>query len=238
MVYGWNDVVDYETDKHNPRKDSFWFGAKGTKEQLSKLWKPIALVQLITAPIMIYLGGLNMVIAFALFILINALYNKPKNGLRSAPPFELICQIGYLLVVPMSIFLNDLETLPWQAFLYLFLFAMQSHLMGEVMDIKPDKKAGRKTTATILGVVKTKGIIIGLVILEILILILYFDAALFAGLLGFGLIWLLLDIIFIFKNKTYTLGQMKLFAVSSNLIGLISIIYVWWSGCLMHVIDK
>lgn len=234
MVYGWNDVVDFETDKLNPRKDSFWFGARGSKEQLDTLWKPILMVQLITVPIMVYLGGWEMLLVFGLFFLINGLYNKRENGLRSRPPLELLCQIGYLLIVPMSIFINNTGSMPWQSYLYLFLFSMQSHLMGEVMDIVPDKAANRRTTATILGAVKTKGIIIGLVLVEIAILAISFHAYIFAAILGFGLFWLLLDVFLIFRNKEYTTGQMQFFALSSNLIGLASIIYVWWSGCLLE----
>ncbi|MEM8907345.1 MAG: hypothetical protein AAGD05_05815, partial [Bacteroidota bacterium] len=29
LVYGWNDIVDQPIDAFNPRKDSYWFGAKG-----------------------------------------------------------------------------------------------------------------------------------------------------------------------------------------------------------------
>ena len=46
LVYGWNDIVDFETDRHNPRKDTFLFGARGTREQLDSLPLPVALVQL------------------------------------------------------------------------------------------------------------------------------------------------------------------------------------------------
>ncbi len=40
--------------------------------------------------------------------------------------------------------------LPWQAFLFGAMFAMHSHLFGEVMDIEPDQKSGRKTLAVFL----------------------------------------------------------------------------------------
>src|SRR4051812_17813800 len=46
VLYGWNDLVDAETDQLNPRKDSFWFGARGSREQLARLPGIIALVQL------------------------------------------------------------------------------------------------------------------------------------------------------------------------------------------------
>ena len=76
---GWNDIVDYETDKQNPRKDSFWFGARGSKEQLNKLFKPILIVQFVTVPIMVYLGGWKILLVFGLFFLINGLKNQQRT---------------------------------------------------------------------------------------------------------------------------------------------------------------
>ena len=113
------------------------------------------------------------------------------------------------------------------------LFAMQSHLMGEVMDIKPDRMAKRKTTATVLGVVKTKMLIIFIVLLELIVLYFYFNEYIFTAILSCGLVWLFVDLLIIFKNRTYSLFQMRLFGIASNVIAIISIIYVWHSGCLI-----
>ncbi len=235
LVYGWNDSVDFETDKLNPRKDSFWFGAKGSKEELQKLWKPMLIVHLVFMPYLIYLGSYLMVIIILLFLLINGLYNMKENGIRSKPPFELLCQIGYLLVVPLSMLVNDTGMIPWQTFVYLFLFSMQSHLIGEVMDIEPDRKSGRKTTATILGMQKTKLLIIGVVFLEVGFLFYVFRDFIFGSVLALGLVWLLLDLLIIYKTKRYTVGQMKFFAFGSNMIAVATIGYVWYTGCLMQV---
>ena len=235
LVYGWNDAVDYETDALNPRKDSFWFGARGTKKQLKNIWKPIVIVQLVTLPILVWVGGYKVLIVFGAFLMINALYNLPKHGLRGIPPLELISQIGYLLIVPLSIYINNMEPLPWQTYFYLFLFAIQSHLMGEVMDIEPDKNSGRKTTATILGAVKTKFLIIAIVLAEVLLLFVTFKEYIFGGMLAMGIVWLLADVFILFKNKTYTTKQMELLAKASNVIAIVSILYVWYSGCLLAV---
>ena len=235
LVYGWNDSVDFETDKLNPRKDSFWFGAKGSKEELEILWKPMLIVHLICMPYLIYLGSFPMVIIILLFLLINGLYNLKENGIRSKPPFELLCQIGYLLVVPLSMLVNDTGMIPWQTFFYLFLFSMQSHLIGEVMDIEPDRKSGHKTTATILGMQKTKLLIIGIVSMEVGFLFYVFRDFIFGSVLALGLVWLLLDLLIIYKTKKYTVGQMKFFAFGSNMIAVATISYVWYTGCLMQV---
>jgi 4-hydroxybenzoate polyprenyltransferase len=235
LVYGWNDIVDREVDLKNPRKDTFWFGAKGSKQQLEVLWKPILLTQLPFFCYFTILVGWKMILLFLGFIIINGLYNLPKNGLRSRPPWELACQVGYLLIVPLSILINDAAPLPWQTYLYLLLFAFQSHLIGEVMDISPDRLSGRRTTATKLGLKKTKLLIIGIVFLEVALLFFVFKEYIFGGMLAFGLLWLIIDLALVFKTKIYTVEQMKLFGLLSNIIAICSMTYVWFSGCLLQI---
>lgn len=233
LVYGWNDMVDQETDALNPRKDTFWFGARGSSEQLKELWKPILIAQIIFFPYITYLGGNKMWLLLLAFVIINGLYNLPKHGLRSNPPLELLCQVGYLLIVPLSIWLNHTDILPWTTYFYLLLFAFQSHLIGEVMDIEPDRKTGRKTTATVIGMKNAKLLIILIVLSEVMLLFTVYQEYIFGSMLAIGLLWLIIDLFFIFKTNTYTLSQMKLFGVLSNLVAIVSMAYVWFSGCLV-----
>ena len=235
LVYGWNDMVDRETDLLNPRKDSFWFGARGTAAQLEKLWQPMLVIHALYGSFLLYLVGWKMLVLLLVFVVINGAYNLPKNGLRSRPPLELLCQVGYVLTALFSVYINETPNLPWQTYLYLLFFAWQSHLIGEVMDIEPDSQAGRRTTATILGVKGTKLLIIGIVLVEVLMLIFVFKDVVFGGMLAIGLIWLLLDLFFIYKAKTYSVNQMKLFGAMSNVVAIASMGYVWWSGCLLTV---
>ena len=155
--------------------------------------------------------------------------------MRSKPPLELLCQIGYLLIAPFSLYLNEVAQLPYQTYIYLLLFAWQSHLIGEVMDIEPDRKVGKTTTATIIGMKNTKLIIIGIVLIEVIMLMVIFKDLMFGGMLAIGLIWLLIDLFLIYKTETYTLGQMKFFGIASNLIAILSMAYVWYSGCLLSI---
>jgi len=45
LLYGWNDIADAEVDHLNPRKGTFLFGARGSREQLRRLPLGIALLQ-------------------------------------------------------------------------------------------------------------------------------------------------------------------------------------------------
>jgi len=233
IIYGWNDYVDHETDKHNPRKDSFLFGAKGSKEELDTIPPLITFFQIFFYGFFIYYIGLYSAWLFVALVLVMLAYNFPKKGFRNTPPLELFAQFGYLLIVPFSMMLNDTPEVPWLTYLYLVLFAIQSQLIGEVMDIEPDRKANRNTSATKLGIYKTKLLIIFIVALEVGLLMFAYNDFIFGGMLAMGLVWLLIDLLIVYKNQTYTLFQMKLFGVGSNLIAAASMVYVWWSGVLM-----
>lgn len=233
IIYGWNDYVDHETDKLNPRKDSFLFGAKGSQEELNTLPPLLVIFQLVFYGFFIYWLGLSSIWLFAALVLVMLAYNFPKKGFRNTPPLELFAQFGYLLIVPFSVMLNDTAEVPWLTYIYLVLFAIQSQLIGEAMDIEPDRLANRDTSATKLGLRNTKILIILIVALEVGLLMFAYNDFVFGGMLALGLVWLLIDLFLIFKTQRYTLGQMKLFGVGSNLIAAVSMGYVWWSGVLM-----
>ena len=168
-------------------------------------------------------------LAIALFLWA---YNHPSRGLRGRPPWELCCQVGYQLVVLLSCVLNDASLPRLEVWLYLSLFCVQSQLIGEVMDIQPDRQAGRKTTAVVLGIGRTKGLIGLVVFVEcIMMLVVFKDWVFGTGLCAF-LFWLVLDGLVLFKRREYTVFEMKLFGIGGNLAALASIIYVQWSGVL------
>ena len=95
------------------------------------------------------------------------------------------------------------------------------------MDIEPDRKSGRATSATILGKMKTKSVIIGVVLAETLLIWLHFGDGIFAAGLGLFLIWLLLDISILYAEKEYTMKEFTIFGIGSNAVALLSMIYVW-----------
>jgi len=180
-------------------------------------------------------GGPELSLVFAALALVVLAYDHPTRGLRGRPPWELVCQVGYLLVVPIGIALGGAAPLPWPTWIYLVLFAVQSQLIGEILDIEPDRAAGRRTTATVLGTGPTKLLLIGVLALEISMLLIVYRDPWLAGMLGVGLGVLVLDAAWLFRARPYTLTQMRLFGLGANAAALVSMIYVWWSRCLLEV---
>lgn len=175
-----------------------------------------------------------MLLLLSLIIVFNVVYNFPPFRIKERPPFEIFIQIGYVLTAVFSVLHNDLEMIPWQTILYLSLFAFQAHIAGEIMDIEPDKLANKKTTATLIGRKNTKYLMITILCLEVYILALWFQDYFLAGFLAVFSLWLIVDVFLVFKEKPYTLAQMKLFGFAMNLSALISMLWVIYSGKLMH----
>lgn len=233
LVYGLNDYNDEQADAVNERKGNFLFGAKASRLHLDGLLKKIIIVVLPFILVFTYLSGIKMFLLLAFMIVVNILYNFKPFRIKERPPFEILIQIGYVMTAFFATELNNLETLPWQTLTYLSLFAFQAHIAGEIMDIEPDLKARKRTTATLLKRKNSKLLMLTLLLLESFLVWFWFhDAVLTIFLLVFSA-WLLLDVFVFFKDRPYTLSQMKLFGYAINLSALLSMIWVLYSGKLL-----
>ncbi|WP_223032632.1 UbiA family prenyltransferase [Hanstruepera marina] len=233
LVYGFNDFNDVYADKVNDRKGNFLFGAKSSEEQLKSIPTKIAIIM---SPFIIWfsiISGWKMFALLLFMIVINWLYNFKPFRIKERPPFEIAIQIGYVFTAFFSIQLNGLNMLPWQTILYLSLFAFQAHIAGEIMDIEPDLNSGKKTTATIIGRRNTKLLMLLILLVEVCILSFWFQDYMLAGFLLVFSLWLTFDIFFIFKSKSYTIKQMKLFGLVMNISAILSMIWILYSGKLL-----
>jgi 4-hydroxybenzoate polyprenyltransferase len=233
FVYSLNDFGDIAADKENDRKGNFLFGAKESKRTLQKAVSNSTILLLLFLVLFTYLSGWWMLPLLSSILVVNYIYNFEPLRLKTRPPLELLIQTGYILTGIFSIVLNDLAMLPWQTIVYLIFFCFQAHLAGEIMDIGPDKAAGKTTSAVLLGRRNSKFFMIVLLIVEVCILSFWFQDYVLAGTLAAFMLWLLLDVLFIYKNREYTLQEMKLFGYGMNAIGFASMLWILWSGRLL-----
>src|SRR2546425_11265196 len=186
LLYGVNDIVDAENDALNPRKGTFMFGSRGAREQLAALKWQIAVVQIPFVIAFYYFVGPRILWWYAVLLLAVGIYNAPGIGWKGRPPFDVLIQASYLLVFVLSSWLNHAPQLPWQTFLFGALFAMHSHIFGEVMDIEPDRLSGRRTTATTAGRGPSKFLIAAFIGVETTLVWICFRACIIAGFLLLG----------------------------------------------------
>src|SRR5271154_1811692 len=235
LLYGVNDIVDAEADRLNPRKGTFLFGSLGAMEQLAALRWKIAAVQIPFLIVFFILIGPRILVWFAVLLLAVALYNAPRFGWKSHPPFDVLIQASYLLVFVLSSWLNGVSQLPWQTFLFGAMFAMHSHIFGEVMDIEPDRLSGRRTTATLTGAVASKFLIAGILSVEIGLVYFFFGDLVIAGFLGLGVLGFLVDATLVWKNRPYSAGEMRVFMGGGEGASFAGMFWNWGSGSLPDV---
>jgi 4-hydroxybenzoate polyprenyltransferase len=235
MLYGVNDIVDAEADRFNPRKGTFLFGSRGAAAQLKALRWQIALAQLPFALSFLLWIGPRMMAWFGALLLAVTIYNVPRIGWKGRPPFDVLIQASYLLVFVLSSWLNGTAQLPWPTFVFGAMFAMHSHVFGEVMDIAPDRRSGRETTATRIGAVRAKFLIAAFLCIETALVYTYFGDAAIAAFLVIGGLWFIADATWIWKDRPYTPQQMRAFLWAWNAAALLAMYWNWTHASLTHI---
>lgn len=235
LLYGVNDLADAEADQLNPRKGTYLFGSRGAREQLAALKWQIAVAQLPFLCAFYGLVGPRILWWYAILLLAVGVYNAPRFGWKGHPPLDVVVQASYLLVFVLSSWLNSVPQLPWQSFLFGALFAMHSHVFGEVMDIEPDKLSGRQTTATVIGRVAAKFLIAAFLAIEALLVWFYFHDWIVTGFLALGAVWFVLDSTLLWRDRKYLPKQMRLFLWGWNLASVLGILWNWAQTPLTHL---
>jgi len=233
LLYGWNDYVDFDVDRVNPRKGSYLFGARGSLEQLHRLPVRIVLVQAPFLGAFCYLRGWRMLVCLAGMAAAAAVYNWPRYGFKSRPPLEILNQAGYLFVFLLSSWMNRLPQLRWPALLFGALFAMHSHVFGEIMDLEPDSSTGRRTTAVVIGRVPAKLLIATFLAAEGGLLYAFFRDPLLTGFLFASAAWFVVDATLLWRSRPYTAAQMRFAMIAWNAIALGSMPWVWGKASLV-----
>jgi len=235
LLYGVNDIVDAEGDRHNPRKGTYLFGSMGAAEQLASLrWKIAAAQAPFLVAFYVWVGPALLLWLAALLVAV-ALYNAPRVGWKGRPPLDVLIQASYLLVFVLSSSLNRTAELPWPAFVFGALFAMHSHLFGEVMDIGPDRASGRRTTATEIGAVRSKLLIAAILGAECALVSWYFRDPVIGGFLLAGAVWFIADATWLWRDRAYSPQAMKLFMWAWNGAALLGILWDYRSASLTEI---
>ena len=162
-----------------------------------------------------------------------AVYNWPRYGLKSRPPLEILNQAGYLFVFLLSSWMNRVPQLRWPGLLFGALFAMHSHVFGEIMDLEPDSSIGRRTTAVVIGRGPAKLLIATFLAAETALVYEFFRDPLLTGFLLASAAWFVLDATLLWRSRPYAPAQMRFAMLAWNAIALGTMPWVWWKASLV-----
>jgi 4-hydroxybenzoate polyprenyltransferase len=152
-MYGINDVFDYESDLHNPRKGGVEGAVLDRGFHRITLWAALAT----NVPFLIALLLLGnplswLVLAVSVFAVIA--YSAPGLRFKERPFLDSITSSThfvspavYGLVLAGAVFTPGL----WAVLGAFFLWGVASQAFGAVQDVVPDREGGISSIATVLG---------------------------------------------------------------------------------------
>jgi 4-hydroxybenzoate polyprenyltransferase len=160
LMYGVNDLYDYESDRRNPRKGGME-GAVLPPEVRRRTWLAVAVTNLPLLVAVAWLAGpvagaaLGLTACTALAYSVPPLRTKEIPGLdsvTSALHFTLPAACGGLVAGAAP------DALPWRFLAAFFLWGIASQALGAIQDVEYDRQAGVRSIATALGPRRTAGV--------------------------------------------------------------------------------
>lgn len=156
LIYGINDIFDYETDKLNPKKGDNAYEALVGPEKSRALWKWIIFTNI---PFFFFVPlQTPLILSFATFVFFASMYSAYPIRAKVRPVLDSLFSAGHY--VATGVFGYYLAGLPAQAGGVNFptvgviagmCWAVAMHAYSAVPDIKADFQANLRTIAIMIG---------------------------------------------------------------------------------------
>lgn len=185
LMYGINDVFDYESDLRNPRKG----GVEGIV--LNRRWHRLTLVTAVASNLpflvaLVVMGSLASAAVLVVVVLAVVGYSAPGVRLKERPVVDSMTSSTHFVgpaVFGLVLAGGDFSQTAIAALVAFFLWGMASQAFGAVQDIVADREAGIASVATWLGAARTvRGAMLGYAAAGLVMLLASWPAPL-AGLL-------------------------------------------------------
>ena len=147
LIYGANDIFDYETDRRNAKKQGYELLV--TPADHRKLWRSVALFCLPFAPLLLWAPRACW-IALGGFLFFSIFYSAPPIRAKARPITDSIFNVLYIFPGAFGYFLTGGQNFSFSLFGAAWLWAMAMHAYSAVPDISADREADVPTVATFL----------------------------------------------------------------------------------------
>ncbi len=155
LIYGINDIFDYETDKLNPKKGDNAYEALVPPERQRALWKWILATNI---PFFFFVPlQLPLILSFIAFVFFASFYSAEPIRAKAKPYIDSCFSAGhYVATGVFGYYLAGLIAgvplvFPTVGVVAGMLWAIAMHAYSAVPDIKSDAQAGLHTIAIMFG---------------------------------------------------------------------------------------
>ena len=159
LMYGINDVFDYESDLANPRKggiegDVIRDRAAAARVHRAILWA-CAITVIPPAAWLLWVGSLAAGITLVLVLFGVVAYSAPVLRFKERPFLDSLTSAlhfcGPLLYALVLAGESLLDRGAWPVWVAFILWGMASHAFGAVQDVRADREGGIGSVATVIG---------------------------------------------------------------------------------------
>ncbi|MBM9458921.1 prenyltransferase [Nocardioides sp. zg-536] len=163
LMYGVNDVFDYESDLRNPRKG----GVEGVVLDRSFHRLVLWLSGVLTVPFvvaLVLLGDTASTLVLAISIAAVVAYSAPVLRFKERPVLDSLTSSTHFVspaVFGLVLTGAEVDRTALAALAGFFLWGVASHAFGAVQDVRADREAGLGSVATVLGAAGTTRIAFG-----------------------------------------------------------------------------
>jgi 4-hydroxybenzoate polyprenyltransferase len=148
LVYGVNDIFDFETDRINSKKSGYEYLVEPSRHR--SLWTWIAVLN-VPFLIAISLFAPHVIPSLLAFVFLSVFYSAPPIRAKAIPFLDSLFNLLYVVpgVVAYQLVTSSLP--PVWTIIAGGLWTAAMHAYSAIPDIQVDKDAGLDTVATVLG---------------------------------------------------------------------------------------
>jgi 4-hydroxybenzoate polyprenyltransferase len=148
LIYGINDIFDYETDKDNAKKTEY--ETLVPPDERATIWRIVLVFNL---PFLLLPTQVNQqsVATIAAFLFFSIFYSAPPIRAKTKPILDSAFNVLYILPGIFGYFLAGGTQLNGALVIAAWCWAMAMHAYSAVPDITADRQNGLNTVATYLG---------------------------------------------------------------------------------------
>ena len=154
LMYGINDVFDYESDLRNPRKGGIEGALLDKKYHKLTIWSSI----LLCLPFLAYLysvSDMNASLWLSLFVFTVIAYSAPVLRFKERAFLDSLTSASHFvgpMIYALALLKVDLTSREVLSCILAFtLWGVASHAFGAVQDVKADREANISSIATVIG---------------------------------------------------------------------------------------
>lgn len=148
LIYGINDIFDWETDRLNPKKAEYETLVRPESHRRLMAW--IAALN-IPFVVVTYFLAPSTLPSLAGFIFFSVFYSAPPIRAKAIPIVDSLFNILYVFPAAFAYQMLTGSFPPLSVMIAAGLWTMAMHAFSAIPDIDADREAGVATVATLLG---------------------------------------------------------------------------------------